>query len=194
VHPKGTNLRRTFQSLLTDLSRGDAKAGEELFRRYGDLLLQVVRRHLNPALRRQVDSLDFVQDAWVALLHKPSEEWSFDSPEQLARFLATVARNKVIDAARHRLYAGDGMRREVALDARPPSDPCLMNAHSTPSKAAMLKEFHEYLLEGMRPVHQEVGRILLEGKDPQQIADDLGVGRRMVERVRERIVKRLQTL
>ena len=188
-------MSRTFQSLLADLRRGDAAAGQILFDEYGGLLLQVIRGYLNPAIRRQVDSVDFVQDVWLAFLVKPDGTMSFDSPEQLAGFLATVARNKVIDAVRHSLRsAGHTLNREVRIEEKPGLEDKLIGRGTTASHVAMTKELDGYLLEGFRPVHQKIARQVLEGRDAKSIAEELDISIRTVMRIRERILKRLEEL
>ena len=57
-----------LDSLLEKLTRGDARAAEEVFLAYEPHLRLVVRRYLSPALRAKFDSGDIVQSIWADLL------------------------------------------------------------------------------------------------------------------------------
>src|SRR6478735_9240662 len=106
-----------FRELLAQARAGDSQATATLFRDYGDLLLKVVRRHLNPAMRTQVDSADFVQEAWLAVLENPGQKANFETPQQFGAFLATVARNKVVDVVRRGLMSqGFNVNREIRMN------------------------------------------------------------------------------
>lgn len=186
-------VSQSFRSLMDAVYRGDQEAARILFEEYGDLLLRVVRRHLNPLLRAQADSTDFIQETWLAFLKDVPKERTFDSPAQLASFLAVMARNKVVDAVRRGLILErNNINREVSLQAHSLIRESLPSPQSTPSQACVRRELEHHLLQGLRPAHQCIARKLLDGRTPQVIAEELQVSVRTVERVRDRILEQLQ--
>ena len=184
-----------FQKLLARMRRGDEAAARTLYEEYGTLLSRVVRRHLNSALRPHFDSIDFVQETWLEFLKDLPKERPFETPSKLAQYLANIARNKVIDSLRHALMRGiEDDSPEISLDSKVAILDNLPGRHSTPSHAAMGKELFEFLVSDLRPVHSKIGRMLLESVNVEQIMESLGIGRRMVERVRVRLIEKLREL
>lgn len=183
-----------FRELLSQARAGDSQAIATLFRDYGDLLLKVVRRHLNPAMRTQVDSADFVQEAWLAVLENPGQKANFETPQQFGAFLATVARNKVVDVVRRGLMSqGFNVNREIRMNTE--EGVRLAPSHrDTPSKSAIRRELQDALVNGLKPGYREIGRKIFQGNEPAAIAAEMRVSTRTVERVRKSIVDQLHTL
>jgi hypothetical protein len=73
--------------LMKNVFAGSEDAATAFVDRYGPWVLQVVREKLDPRLRPQFDSLDFVQDVWAAFFANPLPEGKFKGPEKLAAFL-----------------------------------------------------------------------------------------------------------
>ncbi len=192
---RGYVMDERFQELFARVRAGDPDATRVLFENYGDLLLRVVRKHLNPVLRAQVDSADFVQEAWLALLQSTAVKQHFDSPQQFGAFLATVARNKVVDIVRRGLMsAGYNVNREVRLN--PDSDsPNTATLHrDTPSKSVVRRELKSSLVQDLGPAYRKIGLRIFDGIEPSTIAEEFGVSQRTVERVRKRIEDQLKLL
>ncbi len=84
--------------LVARLQDGDRDAFEELYRRYHDQLLLVVRMRLGPGLRRWLQSEDIFQsvarDALTAL-----PRFEYRGPGSLDRYLKTMVLNKIRDRA-----------------------------------------------------------------------------------------------
>jgi RNA polymerase sigma factor (sigma-70 family) len=183
----------SFQALMARVYSGDEEAGRELFEDYGSLLLRVVRRHLSPALRKQVDSTDFIQETWLGFLRDLPKERNFESPAHLATFLATMARNKVVDAVRRGLILErNNVNREVPLQENSTLQDQRRANLSTPSQSCIRRELLEKALDGLLPAHRFIGRRILDGRTPRVIAEELGLSVRTVERVRDRILERLK--
>jgi RNA polymerase sigma-70 factor (ECF subfamily) len=185
---------REFDELMRRVRDGCPQAAEELFNRYSDAVRRVVRRWLEERLRRQYDSADFVQSVWGSFFHVDLDTFNFHTPSELVAFLSRMAYNKVIDATRKRLGTrrrGNG--QEQSLDA--PSDP---DAHQplgqmvpapthTPSQYAMADERWQQLIGSLPPGHRRILELLREGHDHVEIADRLGVDRKAVQRVVNRL-------
>jgi RNA polymerase sigma factor (sigma-70 family) len=178
-----------FRELMARVKAGDPDATGPLFDEYGALLLKVIRRHLSSALRTQVDSADFVQEAWLAFLQNPSKP-HFETPQQLGAFLAATARNKVVDAVRRALMSkGYNVNREVRREADAPD--VAPSHRETPSKSAMRRDLKDLLLDDLGLAYRKIGLRIFDGVDPADIATEYGVDKRTVERVRKRIVDQL---
>jgi DNA-directed RNA polymerase specialized sigma24 family protein len=95
---------------------GDQDAVRELLEEYGAFLLHVIRRKLSAELRAQFDSADFTQAVWASFLTGPLQDYHFDSPEELLRFLIGLARHKVCDLTRQRLQQKRNARTTHSLD------------------------------------------------------------------------------
>lgn len=185
----------SFQELMVRVRAGDAQATRELFNEYGDLLVKVVRKYLHSALRSQVDSADFVQEVWLSFLQNPTAKPNFETPQHFGAFLATIARNKVIDGVRRGLMsAGYNVNCEVNLPTNPVPGNVAPAHCETPSKSAIRREIKDVLLQGLGPAYQKVGQRILSGIDPSVIAEEYGLSQRTVERIRKRILDQLQLL
>src|SRR5947209_20132331 len=57
-----------LETVLEQLTAGDAAAAQRVFTAYAPYLRMVVRRQLTPALRAKFDSMDIVQSVWADLL------------------------------------------------------------------------------------------------------------------------------
>src|SRR5438105_5224550 len=103
--PMSTTQQETsFAGLMERVRDGSQDAAWEIIDRFGTQIKQVVRRRLHGLLRSQFDSADFVQVVWLSFFRHPDLIRTFSSPQQLASFLEVMARNKVADETRRRLY------------------------------------------------------------------------------------------
>src|SRR5207244_8937873 len=100
-----------------------------------------VRQKLHDRLRPQFDSLDFVQDVWASFVALPAETYTFADSEALGRFLARVARNKVIDVFRRRFRSqGYSIAREQTLASASDGSGAVFDRDPSPSQVAMAGE------------------------------------------------------
>jgi RNA polymerase sigma-70 factor (ECF subfamily) len=127
---------------------GSEEAARELIDVYGPHLRRAVRRQMDPRLRRQFDSDDFMQEVWqrfFAHLDKLSE---VDHPQALVAFLSKLARNQVADACRKFLHCPrHHPDREETL-----SDATGQEPKNLPAKQASASQIFEAkeLEEGLR--------------------------------------------
>jgi RNA polymerase sigma-70 factor (ECF subfamily) len=104
----------TFQELIRRVRAGDAQASANLLRQYEQPLRLAVRLRLtNPRLRRALDSIDICQDILASFfVRAASGQYQLDTPQQLLKLLATMARNKVVKQAEKHKAARRDQRRE----------------------------------------------------------------------------------
>jgi RNA polymerase sigma factor (sigma-70 family) len=104
-----------LETLLLQLSSGDADAARQVFLTYEPYLRLVVRRRLTPTLRVRFDSIDVVQSVWADLLAGfQAGRWQFMTPQQLRAFLVKVTHNRLIDRVRQQQTS---LRLEQRIDA-----------------------------------------------------------------------------
>src|SRR5258708_26892090 len=94
---------RSFREFIGRVRRGDEQAATELVRRYEPAIRRAVRFRLTDVhLRRTCDSMDVCQSVLLSFfVRAASGQYDLDTPEQLLRLLTTMARNKLLNHARH---------------------------------------------------------------------------------------------
>jgi RNA polymerase sigma factor (sigma-70 family) len=178
-------VRQDFDHLLRRARGGSHAAVEELIEHYRPYVVRVVRRRLHKRLRSLFDSSDFVQTVWTSFFADPAKLASFEDPESLLRYLAVMARNKVVeefrrrfqtekrDVKREHLLESSSVDRSAALAAKQP----------TPSEFAVANERWDGLVEGQPNRYQEILRLRAEGFNCQETALLLNLNEKTVRRV-----------
>lgn len=94
--------RDMFTSFLSRIRSGDARAAEELVRRYEPAIRLAVRTRLtDPALRRQFDSVDICQSVLASFFVRAAAgQYDLSDPAQLTALLVRMAHNKLAGQAR----------------------------------------------------------------------------------------------
>jgi RNA polymerase sigma-70 factor (ECF subfamily) len=178
-----------FAGLMERVRAGCPRAAREVVDRYGDHLRRIVRRRLNQRLRTQYDSLDFLQDVWASVFTGPARWRSFATPADLLRFLARLASNKVVEAARRRLKTQKhDLKRERSLEhavgdaaSAAPIDPAARQP--TPSQVVMAAERWEGLLRGQPARYRHALELLRQGHTHTEVAEQLGFHPKLIQRL-----------
>ncbi len=178
----------SFEELLTRVQAGDNEAVGTLFQLYSDPVRRVVRRLLHFRLRRRYDSSDFVQSVWASFADLSHQAYEFRSPEDLVKFLSRMAYNKVMETTRKRLATkkhGGGVQ-EVSLH-REPTPPVLPAREHTPSQYVIADERWQKLIEGLPPRHVQVLQLLRDGHSKLDIAQQLNISPKIIQRLLHRL-------
>lgn len=167
---------QTSLDLLALAQRGDQLALEDLITRYQDRLRRIVRIQLGgSALRRDYDSMDFVQGTFRAALPRIGELQP-RSAAGLLQWLSLIATNQIRDACDHRNAARRDAGREVALDDA--VAPGLPDRAAAPDERALLAEVREMLDDEVSRLPADQRRVVLlrdyHGEDWERIAAELG--------------------
>src|SRR5579883_3199252 len=85
-----------FADLLQRARNGEEESITELWTRYKEHILRVIRRFLTPVDRRLFDSFALAHEVWESLFAGSLVEEAFQSPEHFLRFLTITARNKTL--------------------------------------------------------------------------------------------------
>jgi RNA polymerase sigma factor (sigma-70 family) len=103
----------SLRTLLDRIRAGDQQAATDLMRRYEPALRRAVRLRLrNRQLRRLLDSSDICQTVLLRFFVRVTTGHNdLDTPEQVLKLLATMARTQVINAALHQQAAKRDCRR-----------------------------------------------------------------------------------
>jgi RNA polymerase sigma factor (sigma-70 family) len=183
-------VRQEFQQLLQGVREGSETAVREFLVRYGPAVLRVIRRRLQPRLRREYDSQDFLQDVMATFLCHPERNQQFAGPEALFAFLAKVAANKIVTALRHRSRRAGDVHREHSLDGSAQVQAQGLCADGpSPSEAASRREQWDRLVPGTVSTAKQILALLRLGFTPQEIAARMHMSARHVHRALERIRK-----
>jgi RNA polymerase sigma-70 factor (ECF subfamily) len=174
-----------FPALMERVLAGSPDAARALIDHYGPALLRAIRRNLHRRLRTQFDSLDFAQDVWASFFAELPRGRAFRGPDELAAFLATLARNKVVDTVRRRLCGQrHNLNREAPLGLALANGEAAPKAQQpSPSEVAMGHEEWERLLGSQPLVYRRVLVLLRAGKTPAAAAEEVGISVRTVRRV-----------
>lgn len=182
--------RTEFTRLMDRLQAGDPAAVAELYRRYGGVVREAVRRRLPEELRKEYDSLDFAQDVWASFCRLTPGRYEFATPADLGGFLARVAYNKVIDSCRRlRTRRQD---RDRPGDQRParPEPGCYLSLaelaaspEPSPSQVMMADERWAAIAAALPPHYVAVVERIREGYTHQEIAGMVGISDRTVRRI-----------
>lgn len=193
----------TSASLLQRATEGDASAWQRIVHLYGPLVYQWARR----SGLQSADAADIVQETFTAVAGRLG---LFDSERSGATFrgwLWTITRNKVVDVVRRRSrrpqsiggstaqqwmqdQAGDAAADSPSTslsETEPPSDAAIDQRAVLHRAVSLLRDRFE------ATTWQAFWRTVVDGCDPAEVADELGISRWAVYKARSRVLQRLRT-
>ena len=177
-----------FLALIQRMGQGCDRAAWQLVEQFGSDIRAVVRRRMNPGMRKFLDSEDFVQSVWVSLIRISPRLGTIKEPRQLIALLAEMASNKVIDQVRRDNAQKNGgalerRGKQIDVDAAPAAMP-------TASQVAIARERWQRLVEQESEQCRRIVQLKISGKSCVDIAADLGVNERTVRRVIARLIEK----
>lgn len=110
---RSQELQRTAE-LVAAYQGGEDAALEELFARYYDRVLRIVRIRMGRRLRSRMDSVDIVQNTFGAAITS-LKEFEMREPGSLIHWLAQIAENQLRGASDYLGALKRDSRRELAL-------------------------------------------------------------------------------
>lgn len=172
------------------LQHGSQDAAWELIEVYGPHVQRYVRRTLTSDLRSKFDSIDFAQIVWASFFREPQRIRQLTSPQQLLAYLASMARNKVIDESRRRLDTQKhDIRREVSLEATNGREGGSLHSHDpSPSSVAVARERWNRLVHNQPEDVRRILEMRFEGESYCEIARRMQVNERTVRRAIARLI------
>src|SRR5262245_26253023 len=162
-----------FADLLRRLRAGDEGAAVEFVARFGPEVRRLVRYRLVDArLRRHFDSEDVCQSVLGSFLVRAAlGAFRVDTPDQLVRLLATMARNKLANQANRYHTESRDLSREVGEDVAG------RQAADTAPDPGTQAELRDLLSEARRrlgPDERRILELLQQGGDWEAVAAELG--------------------
>ena len=114
-----TNSARSVTQIIGRLKSDDRstfdRAAADVWRRYADELLHLVRRRLGRRARVRTDAEDVLQSVYKSFcLRQQKGEYDLNDRDDLWRLLVSMARNKAANAATHHSRRKRDYRREHA--------------------------------------------------------------------------------
>jgi RNA polymerase sigma factor (sigma-70 family) len=178
----------SFRDLLQEVEAGSEDAIRKLLASHGEVVLRVVRARMNRVLRSQYDSEDFVQAVWASFFKYRDLIGRFETIDDLAAFLRSMAANKVMQECRRRLKSQrfDRRRERAAESWGLRSLDQFRTADPTPSAVASAAEEFSRLSE----VEQKLAQLRAAGSTHEEIAAALGIHPSTVRRILRKIQAR----
>jgi RNA polymerase sigma-70 factor (ECF subfamily) len=177
-------------------ARGDQQAAHELFHRYAERLIRLVRTRLSEKLARRIDAEDIVQSVFNSFFAGARDErYVLERSGDLWRLLVAIALHKLARQVEHHsaekravdseeilenVGGLHGLAAEVLAD-----DP-------TPSQTVALAEEVEQLMRGMDELPRQIFELRLQGYTLNEIADLKHRSVRTVRRLLDGIKKKLE--
>lgn len=180
-----------FTALLNRIREGSDEALVELVKKYGAHVHRAVHRKLNRAIQSRFDSGDFVQAVWASFFENRQRLFEFTSPQDLVHFLVRVAHNKVTDEIRRRLvFQGWNVNREVSLE-HPDVRNAMVSRAPSASEVFRVGEQLQKIETDETDRLRKILKLRRAGAPYQQIADELKVTKKTVQRVLARLERKV---
>lgn len=172
------------RDLLARCREGDADAQRVLYDRFASRLIQVAQRRIGARLGRRVDGDDVIQSVFRTFFRRARlGEYSPEDSSLLWGRLVRVTLNKTCDAAR----AQTAGKRDINAEDPGAWDQFLVEAMGRepgPDQAAVLSEVLESLFVSLeKREYVAIIELTLQGFEKQEVAQQVGVSKRTVDRV-----------
>jgi RNA polymerase sigma factor (sigma-70 family) len=158
-----------FATLFARVRAGDQDAAARLVFEYESQIRRVIRIRMSPTLRRQLDSIDICQSVMGEFFVRSAlGQFELQSPAQLARLLATIARNKLLnEVARQRTKKRSAHHEEVAAEQNVIDD-------ATPSRIVAARDLLEAARDRFSCEERQIADRRVDGKSWAEIAAEFG--------------------
>jgi RNA polymerase sigma-70 factor (ECF subfamily) len=190
----------TTVRLLRLAKQGDRQAFGELYARYWERLLTIVRLRLGPALRAKLESADIVQEALLASL-RGIDRFEYRSEGDFLHWLCRLVENRIRDQADYFNAQKRRIGREVPLQVQLPSRTTVLGplddvgALDTPSQDAVRREELEALeraIDRLPPEQREA--VILTRYEGLSYGEASGMLERSPDAVRMLVSRAMVTL
>jgi RNA polymerase sigma-70 factor (ECF subfamily) len=186
----------SFAALMERLRSGENAASREVFQRFSRQLVALARRQFEQRLAHRVDPEGVVQSAFKSFFVRHREgKLQFDNWNGLWSLLTLITLRKCAD----RVEYFRAERRDVGREVSAPKEQdqpwqLALDREPLPQEAAVLAETVELLCKEVDADERPVLELSLQGYTATEISLQLGRALRSVQRLRERIRKRLERM
>jgi RNA polymerase sigma factor (sigma-70 family) len=173
-----------FKELIGRISDGSEDAAWELVENYSKILRLAVRRVLDSRLRSKFDSMDFVQLVWMSFFHARDKLYRLNTPEELAAFLAVMARNKVgLEYRRRVMTYKYNLNKEHTLDIEVQAQGDIVENRQPPAiDVAIAREQWNKMLQDQPQHFHKIIQLRLQGHTYKSIARSLNLAECTIRR------------
>jgi RNA polymerase sigma factor (sigma-70 family) len=166
-------IGQSFEEFIRRIRAGDERAAEELVRQFEPLIRREIRLQLaSTELDRLLDSVDVSQSVLASFfLRAAAGQYDLDNPQQLARLLVTMARNKIASRVRWEYRKRRDARRTerdgAVVDSLPDNDPM-------PCEIVATREIWQRFRDGLTADEIQIADLRGQGLPWKAIAEQIG--------------------
>ena len=175
--------------LLVRWQNGDQQAAGDLFRRYAERLIALVRSRLSEKLARRLDPEDVVQSVYRSFFSGARDgRYVLEQSGALWRLLVAMTLNKLRHQVEYHTAGKRAMDREgEAADGLEGIGAEALAAGPSPAEALAVADELERLMRGLDPLQRRMVELRLQGYTLNEIADETRRSLRTVRRLLDRI-------
>jgi RNA polymerase sigma factor (sigma-70 family) len=183
-----------FADFVRRIRAGDDQAAEELVNRFESLIRREVRLRISGSqVNRAFDSLDVTQSVLANFFARAATgQFELEHPDQLARLLVTMARNKLVSRVRSERRQIRDIRR---VTVEPDALDRVADKQPSPSEIVARRELLDRLRTLLSDEERQIVDLRNQGLGWEEVATKLGgsgQARRMqMSRGIERLVRQL---
>lgn len=181
-----------WEDLIDGVRRGEPRAMNAFFRRYGPALERLAARAIEPGMRRRFGPETIAQSVCRSFVMRAgSREYELADGDSLWRLLCAIALTKVREKARFHLRQKRGVDREVhERDGLPHPAAGVPAEGSRPEDDAIFREQFTHLLTALEGEERDVLELRIAGRSQLEIAEVLQISERTVRRILNRVEDR----
>jgi RNA polymerase sigma factor (sigma-70 family) len=186
------------QLLVRWRDQGDQEAANQLFHRYSERLIRLVRVRISDKLARRVDPEDVVQSVFNSFFAGARDErYVLERSGDLWRLLVAIALHKLQRQVEHHSAEKRALASEDSLESAGGLHGLaaeILADEPTPSQTVALAEEIEQLTRGMDKLPREIFELRLQGYTLNEIADMKRRSVRTVRRILDEIKRKLERI
>jgi RNA polymerase sigma-70 factor (ECF subfamily) len=184
------------KKLMARWQAGDRAAANELFHRYADRIIALVRPRLSAKLSRRLDPEDVLQSAFRSFfVGARAGRYEIERGGDLWRLLVAITLHKLQAQAAHHSAGKRGIASEISFGSEAglaDLHPEALAREPSPAEAALLADEVEQVMRLLPPADRRILELRLQGSDVYEIAKQTCRSVATVYRVLGRVTRQLQ--
>jgi RNA polymerase sigma-70 factor (ECF subfamily) len=190
--------KSSFVDLITRLRAGDERAAAAIFQRFAHGLIVLARDQLDTWMRLREDPEDIVQSVYKSFFSRHAQgQFNLGSWNDLWGLLTLMTLRKCVNRVEYYRAQRRDAACELPLQAGSEGSGLgwqVIDREPTPLEAVVLMETVQEVLGSMEGDDRAIIELSLQSHTTEEIAERLGLSKRTVRRVRERLKKRLERM